>query len=98
MMSEGAPWVAHRVWPMPTVPGRVTPPSKMPSSTLKRPLDLTTRRPPSLYTATPAESYPRYSSFCRPDSRMGAAWSPPIYPTMPHIDDLSFPRGVAPLA
>ena len=25
--SEGAPWVAQRVWPMPTVPGMALPPS-----------------------------------------------------------------------
>ena len=54
--SLGAPWVAHRVWPMPTVPGSSLPPWRMPSSTLKRPLDFTTWTPLSLYTATPAES------------------------------------------
>src|SRR5688572_31826255 len=36
-------------------------------------------------TATPAESYPRYSSFARPAIRIGTASWLPTYPTIPHI-------------
>ena len=36
-------------------------------------------------TATPAESYPRYSSFVRPSKRNCAASRSPTYPTIPHI-------------
>src|SRR5207249_4129156 len=40
---------------------------------------------PSRRTATPAESYPRYSRRLRPSKRMGTASCFPTYPTMPHI-------------
>jgi hypothetical protein len=36
-------------------------------------------------TASPAESYPRYSSLRRPSTRMGVAARGPTYPTIPHM-------------
>ena len=36
-------------------------------------------------TAIPAESYPRYSNFSKPSSIKSAAFSNPIYPTIPHM-------------
>ena len=66
--SEGRPWVAHRVCPMPSGPssGR----SRSAASRLRRrPALRRTWSTPSATTATPAESYPRYSSRFSP-SRM----------------------------
>src|SRR5688500_13077173 len=40
---------------------------------------------PPLRTATPAESYPRYSMRRRPSIRIGEACFGPTYPTIPHI-------------
>src|SRR5512139_3156540 len=40
-----------------------------------------------LMTASPAESYPRYSSLFRPLRMIGVASRGPIYPTIPHIGD-----------
>jgi hypothetical protein len=41
------------------------------------PAALCTRSPPRVITATPAESYPRYSSLCRPANSIGnASWRP----------------------
>ena len=55
MPSVGGPWVAHLVWPMPTVPA--TPPrsARDDSRFESLPALLTTVRPPSRI-ATPAES------------------------------------------
>ncbi len=41
--------------------------------------------PASTTMATPAESYPRYSSWCRAPSRRGMASDSPVTPMMPHI-------------
>ncbi len=51
-VSEGAPWVAQRVWPMPTVPFRC---GRRDSRTAISPAALCTASPFST-TATPAES------------------------------------------
>ena len=50
-----------------------------------RPFSLNTVVPSSLTTAIPAESYPLYSNFSKPDSNNSLALSKPIYPTIPHI-------------
>ena len=55
LRSDGAPWVAQRVWPRPQLPGRswsaslVTSRSSLPSA-------LTVASSPSRGTTTPAES------------------------------------------
>src|SRR5215831_3944083 len=40
-------------------------------------------------TATPAESYPRYSRRLSPSTTMSTAVLSPMYPTMPHISPVS---------
>src|SRR5437763_391536 len=52
---------------------------------------LTSRCSPPLMTASPLESYPRYSSLRMPSMRMGTTFSRATAPTMPHIMVLSFP-------
>src|SRR5947207_1350565 len=83
----GAPWVAHRVWAMPTWPaGRDLPLFSSFSSALIRP---TARRtcisPAESMTAMPAESYPLYSSRLSPSIRRGCATLRPTYATIPHM-------------
>ena len=58
LMSEGAPWVAQRVWPTPMAPSTAAPPWSMSLRTCSRPLALYTEsfRSRPEYTATPAES------------------------------------------
>ena len=56
---------------------------------LMRPLVLTTFSPSGRSTATPAESYPRYSSLYSPCNKTGTASSRPTYPTIPHIRNFS---------
>ncbi len=77
LVSVGPPWVAHRVWPIPALPagsGRST-------STFSRlrsfPAFLAAASPPSARIATPAESYPRYSSRLRPATTTSCADCPP---------------------
>ena len=53
--SVGAPWVAHRVWPIPMEPGTGPMTSSAASSSESLPARFTTERPPSII-ATPAES------------------------------------------
>src|SRR5690242_20444807 len=82
-MSFGSPCVAHLVWPMPGPPlnraGRLDP---RPAT---RVLALCTRSPPDRFaTASPAESYPRYSSWASPSSRMGTQSRLPTCATIPH--------------
>src|SRR5499427_8410933 len=83
LMSFGSPCVAHLVWPMPGPPlkraGRLDP---RPAT---RVLALCTRNPPDRFaTASPAESYPRYSSWASPSSRMGTQSRLPTCATIPH--------------
>src|SRR3954454_17581035 len=99
LASLTRPWVAHRVWPIPVLAGRVasaTPPLPASRSTAatrfsRLPTARTESISPSAITETPAESYPRYSSFCRPASRISCAARLPTYPTMPHIRRLTVP-------
>ena len=72
----GAPCVAHRVWPIATVPGGCPPSSSAVTSSESFPARLTTVRSPSS-TATPAESYPRYSRRRSPSRTIGRASSGP---------------------
>ncbi len=76
LRSVGAPWVAQRVWPMPTAPPGMPSASSAASSSASLPARFTTPSPPSI-TATPAESYPRYSSRRRPSRTIGSASSGP---------------------
>src|SRR6476620_8690504 len=85
--SVGAPWVAQRVWAMPRcASGSDRAPFSESSSTLIRPpARRTCSRPASSITATPAESYPRYSSRLSPSTSSGWATFRPTYATIPHI-------------
>ncbi len=49
------------------------------------PRALRTTMPPRSRVASPALSYPRYSSRRSPPTRIGAAWCDPVYPTIPHM-------------
>src|SRR5439155_3932549 len=82
--SDGLPCVAQRVWPMPVAPFVIDSPRRF-SRFDSLPLARTTDRPLSPRTATPAESYPRYSSFRSPSTSRPAHCSSPTYPTMPHM-------------
>src|SRR5690554_3314346 len=84
LISDGAPWVAQRVCPIPSEPftGLSLTCS---SSTFNLPLNFLISTLSSLYTAIPAESYPLYSNFFNPSTNIFAASFCPIYPTIPHI-------------
>ena len=73
----GAPWVAQRVWARAVVPDGSFVPSSF-SSTAIFPGALNTSMRPSLTTASPAESYPRYSSRFSPSSTRAAAGRAPV--------------------
>src|SRR3989454_5810546 len=49
-----------------------------------RPASLRFSPPPPLSTATPAESYPRYSKRLKPSTKTETASLGPTYPTIPH--------------
>src|SRR2546421_6801573 len=49
-----------------------------------RPASLRVSTPPPLSTATPAESYPRYSKRLKPSTKTETASLGPTYPTIPH--------------
>ena len=55
LKSVGAPCVAQRVWPMPTVPGTAAPSCVFSQSLAMRPLTFSTSMAPSCTTAMPAE-------------------------------------------
>ena len=83
----GLPWVAHRVWPTPTGPGR--------SSRLyfawtssSRPLSFLTVILSWSTVTSPTLSYPRYSSRFNAEWIRGAAWEPSCrtQPKIPHKD------------
>ncbi|CAM5226634.1 hypothetical protein SFUMM280S_06648 [Streptomyces fumanus] len=86
LTSEGAPWVAQRVWAMPVVPLKRA--GTRASRSRTRPLALTIFRPADFgeLTTMPAESYPRYSRRWRPSRSSGATSRLPMYPTIPHMD------------
>ena len=69
----GAPCVAQRVWPIPSVPGMVAPSWVSSLNAFSLPTDLVIWIFSPSNTAIPAESYPRYSSLARPSRMMGAA-------------------------
>ena len=70
---EGSPWVAQRVWAMPVCPARSCPAAAR-SSSLTLPVALYTFSCPCGVTrATPALSYPLYSSLFNPFTKMGYA-------------------------
>ena len=75
--SEGRPWVAHRVCPTPHVPET----GSFAMRCVRRsifPWDLRTAIPPPVWIATPAESYPRYSSRRRPSTRISTQEPGPV--------------------
>src|SRR5467141_35043 len=88
--SDGTPWVAQRVCAIPMSPARPCEPASFASSAT-RPVERTRRnvaRDPAAVpsrTATPAESYPRYSSRFSPSMRMGTMLRLAIAPTIPHM-------------
>ena len=74
---------AQRVCEIPVSPQmRVTPACAARSATRAV---LTRRCRPPLMTASPLESYPRYSSLRMPSMRMGSTFSRATAPTMPHM-------------
>ena len=84
LTSLAGPWVAQRVWPMPTLPANRLGSASSRSRT----------RPACLATLTPAaaEHAPRRPSRSRgtragpgPRAAAGAACWPPTYPTIPHM-------------
>jgi hypothetical protein len=77
LRSVGGPCVAQRVWPMPYWPRTGSSSSDRSSSEIF-PASLRTWIWPSSITATPAESYPRYSRRFRPSMRRGVTWRAPI--------------------
>src|SRR5918992_2405960 len=83
--SVGRPWVAHRVCPIRLSPRSAVSEPRACSSTSSFPAFRTTWTSPPSSTATPAESYPRYSSRRSPSSRIGSACWFPAYPTIPHM-------------
>ena len=73
LLSVGPPCVAQRVWPIPVVEsGMGSLPSRV-SRLASLPAFLRTSSMPSLMTATPAESYPRYSRRRRPATMISRA-------------------------
>ncbi len=82
------PWVAQRVWPMPRNPSN--PAARTASaSSATLPTSLMVRNPSAVHTASPAESYPRYSSRRNPSNNTSQALRGPTYPTIPHIKTFS---------
>src|SRR4051812_20975776 len=87
LASVAGPWVAHRVWLIPTVPGAGCPARKLVRSPT-RPARLRRCSRSPVRVASPALSYPRYSSRLSPSTRIGSASRGPTYPTMPHTVSL----------
>src|ERR1044071_1383768 len=82
--SVGRPCVAQRVCPTPYSPS--TGSTRMACSKFASlPADRRSEMPSGLTTATPAESYPRYSIRRRPSMRTGTTGFEPMYPMIPHI-------------
>src|SRR6056297_177399 len=82
--SVGGPCVLQRVWPMPTFPFGTLPTSASFSSDTW-PERLYTEMPDPFWTATPAESYPRYSRFSSPETSFLMASPSPTRAMIPHI-------------
>ncbi len=81
--SDGRPWVAQRVCPMPVLPASGDSRSRS-TRFWSFPLLRWISSPFGPITATPAESYPRYSSRRRPPTTMSTHGRGPTYPTIPH--------------
>src|SRR5262245_38695258 len=97
LRSLGGPWVAQRVCPIPVVDGG----SGRSASSLSRfailPAFFIVVSAPSVSRATPAESYPRYSSLRRPSRTTSSACFDPTYPTIPHMAATLTPGNRAPV-
>src|SRR5690606_15007587 len=85
LRSQGAPWVAQRVWAIPRRPGSGWSARACSSSATLPERRQRSRRPSSPSTATPALSYPRYSRRFRPSRRIAVILRSATAPTMPHI-------------
>ena len=83
----GTPCVAQRVCAIPHEPSGKRPFSASSSFAIFPGRFSTASPPPASTTASPAESYPRYSSRLRPSSRIGPARRGPTYPMIPHISE-----------
>src|SRR5699024_4081518 len=89
--AGGPPCVAQRVCAIATWPVVSVAPSSASRRLASLPARLVTRTEPSSITATPAESYPRYSRRASPwratsTGREEGAWARgPAYPTIPHM-------------
>src|SRR5437763_4145240 len=103
LASVAGPWVAHRVWLMPRHPGAGR--SRRWATRLAIRPDRRRRciRPGPVRVASPALSYPRYSSRRSPSTRIGSASRRPAYPTIPHmgptsesVERMKGPRRVGP--
>src|SRR5215510_13209767 len=92
--SVGLPWVAQRVWPIPVSPSSGEDLSR---ASRLRSLPSERRRPswPFSTVATPAESYPRYSSRLSASTSWPATGPLPRTPTMPHISLTPIPESHA---
>ncbi len=87
---NGAPWVAHRVCPTPTFPGKS---SRLWTSWTSSifPWSFFMWSLPLCKAATPTESYPRYSSRFRASCITGAEFfSFKMHPNIPHISETFF--------
>ena len=77
LQKLGAPWVAHRVCAMPSVPCTGAAATSVSSSTIF-PAAFRVSTPLPFMIATPAESYPRYSRRLSPSIRSGEAMRGPM--------------------
>ena len=82
--SDGSPWVAHLVCPIPKPPF-IGLAFKSSANTCNLPLNFLTDNSSPIFIATPAESYPLYSNLESPSTRTSVACLFPKYPTIPHI-------------
>ena len=82
--SDGSPWVAHLVCPIPNPPN-IGDFSKSSASIANLPLNFLISNSFPVLTATPAESYPLYSNLESPSTKTSVACLCPKYPTIPHI-------------
>ena len=73
LRSVGLPWVAHRVWPIPVVEGSIGSAASSDRRFSSLPAFLRMAMAPPATTATPAESYPRYSRRFRPATTTSTA-------------------------
>ena len=85
LRSLGAPCVAQRVWPMPVWATGSGLASSSASRLTSLPAFLADTIVPSWTSATPPESYPRYSRRLRPPMTTSSAERCPTYPTIPHM-------------